>query len=207
MFGHPDSQPALDPQTSRARPAEASDPEQERLAAFYAARVAAHDQHQPGYADAWKALVAAVLAHGGRHVVPPMRPEDGATLIGLLTPEVRSGHGARLVPGQPSSCHGNSSLLLLRGEVAAIATGYGLSDDQLWRQHTWALDAEGRIVETTEPRLSYAGRVLSPADAVVFALENLDLDPEAGRELARRALAEGALAATTDPPSAQAPRT
>jgi hypothetical protein len=35
------------------------------------------------------------------------------------------------------------------GEVR-IASGYALSSDGLWRQHSWGMDvADGRILETT----------------------------------------------------------
>ena len=38
----------------------------------------------------------------------------------------------------------------------AIPTGYALSDDGLWRQHTWGLLRNG-VLETTEVRLRYFG--------------------------------------------------
>jgi hypothetical protein len=70
----------------------------------------------------------------------------------------------------PSMCHGNAlGLWLASGGGVRVATGYALSDDGLWRQHSWAL-VDGRLVETTPcPRLRYFGFELSHAEAEEFA--------------------------------------
>ena len=72
-----------------------------------------------------------------------------------------------------SMCHANSALLwrLLGGGVK-IVTGYALSDDGLWRQHSWA-NRDGHVIETTETRVRYFGFELSQAEAERFAWENL----------------------------------
>jgi hypothetical protein len=59
-----------------------------------------------------------------------------------------------------------------RHELVGIGTGYSLSDDGLWRQHSWGLRREG-ILETTVPRVKYFGVLLQHADADSFAMANL----------------------------------
>lgn len=74
---------------------------------------------------------------------------------------------------RPGNCHSNSALLLRRGDAVAIGTGYAISEgDTYWTQHSWAYDADGNILETTFPRESYFGVVLTSAEAAAFAKGN-----------------------------------
>jgi len=98
------------------------------------------------------------------------------------------GKHAKRMPGDPSQCHANAANLWEQNkERAAIVTGYALSKDGIWRQHTWLIDlhksvgAEGarrmhgtffQIVETTEPRVLYYGFRLTEDEAEQFAFEN-----------------------------------
>jgi len=79
--------------------------------------------------------------------------------------------------GQPSSCHSNSASLSARNENYHIATGYALSKDGLWRQHTWVVQqnqAKGwNIIETTEKRVKYFGYILDEEEREEFIYENL----------------------------------
>jgi hypothetical protein len=43
--------------------------------------------------------------------------------------------------------------------IISIATGYALSDDGLWRQHSWGILREG-VLETTKVRVKYFGILL-----------------------------------------------
>ncbi len=68
---------------------------------------------------------------------------------------------AELVPGEPSQCHLNVARLWneQKGEVS-IVTGYALSEDDLWRQHSWLIREkliarQGRLIETTVKRVKY----------------------------------------------------
>jgi hypothetical protein len=81
--------------------------------------------------------------------------------------------GLKQVRGEASSCHGNAARLwMCDRKKYAIATGWALSADGVWRQHSWALDPKGRVVETTVPRLAYFGFDLDPGEAALFALSN-----------------------------------
>ena len=61
----------------------------------------------------------------------------------------------KMTPMKVSRCHDNSLKLYMSGKVSQMRSGYALSGDGLWRHHSWCIDKEGRIVETTEPRLVY----------------------------------------------------
>ena len=73
-------------------------------------------------------------------------------------------------PMKRSSCHANVSALWQgrRRGIVGIATGYALSVDGLWRQHSWGLLRDG-VLETTETRLKYFGIVLQGEKADKFA--------------------------------------
>jgi hypothetical protein len=148
------------------------------LLRLYRARVAAYDVDEAFRAD-WSGWCRTLLAHGGDLVVPPRDPEPNlAELRSAATPATGA---VRHVDGDASECHGNTAALWIRAEADAIGTGYALSDDGLWRQHSWGVDADGTVVETTERRVAYVGVVLTdPADAVMFALANNDPAVRAG---------------------------
>jgi hypothetical protein len=88
------------------------------------------------------------------------------------------GSGARMCRGGDSACHGNAGLLFVESKGAVrIATGYALSDDGLWRQHSWGVTAEDwSVVETTLPRIRYYGFVLSDAEMLLFTVQNLPVE-------------------------------
>ena len=71
-----------------------------------------------------------------------------------------------------NQCHRNVATLWCNapGRVR-IATGYALSDDGLWRQHSWAVKG-GRVIETTERRTAYHGITLTLEEALAFTMSN-----------------------------------
>lgn len=72
-----------------------------------------------------------------------------------------------------SRCHQNAVKLWMENkEKNKICTGWGLSDDGLWRQHTWIISNE-KIIETTEIRIKYFGLVFNDEEAEMFALYNM----------------------------------
>lgn len=90
-------------------------------------------------------------------------------------------------PGEPVTmkrmrairCHENASMLWCKqADRYLIATGYALSDDGMWRQHSWIVepDTSGKkppmIIETTERRVAYFGAVLNYEESVKFAEQN-----------------------------------
>ncbi len=57
-------------------------------------------------------------------------------------------------------CHDNCEILYGKKYISNIYSGYALSDDGLWRFHSWGISANGDIVETTTPRILYYGITL-----------------------------------------------
>lgn len=73
------------------------------------------------------------------------------------------------VKGKRSQCHDNACRLWRRAPKRyRIVNGYGLSDDGIWREHSWCLNKQGKVVETTEPRLIYFGFVLTEDESNIF---------------------------------------
>lgn len=73
---------------------------------------------------------------------------------------------------EPCKCHKNCAQIWDRyPKIYKIATGWALSEDGIWRQHTWLME-EKTIIETTERRLLYYGIVLGDAEANNFWLIN-----------------------------------
>jgi hypothetical protein len=72
-------------------------------------------------------------------------------------------------PGEPNRCHENSAALWLKSPGAyRFATGWALARD-VWRRHSWVLDAAGWLFETTLPQEAYFGVVLDLDQAGWFA--------------------------------------
>jgi hypothetical protein len=72
---------------------------------------------------------------------------------------------------QASCCHYNVASLWdqrkERGRLKAITTGYALSEDGIWRWHSWGLTTT-RIIETTIRKLQYFGIPLHAEGADYF---------------------------------------
>lgn len=119
-----------------------------------------------------KPLRDKLLSIGGDFVVP-MREPDLKELLerGRLfsTDNIRL-HEMRY------KCHVNVARLYhfsFKGEK--IATGWALSDDGLWRQHSWLMTSDGKIVETTEVRLTYYGVELTEEESHFFYVREVIL--------------------------------
>ena len=77
---------------------------------------------------------------------------------------------------ETSQCHQNVALLFLGGAINAIATGWALTNDGLWRQHSWGIiDVDGTpaIIETTMKRDIYWGVRLTKKISEAVADYNL----------------------------------
>jgi hypothetical protein len=113
-----------------------------------------------------------LLGRGGELVVPHRDPD--ADLEQLIADPVDFPTPARQVAGEDGACHRNVATLWANGDTTAMGTGYALSPDQLWRQHSWALAEDGAVLETTtSPRLAYVGiRLHSGEPALRFVLGN-----------------------------------
>ena len=80
--------------------------------------------------------------------------------------------------GRQSQCHSNSAALYLARkdfEDIKIMTGFALSEDGLWRFHSWCILDNMKIIETTEKRLAYFGYILNEN---IVDLDSLDKETE-----------------------------
>jgi len=88
--------------------------------------------------------------------------------------------------GAENACHMNSAIFWLNNESDCdLMTGYALSEDGIWRQHSWCLlyrnlfsgeDIDACVVETTVGRLLYYGFKLNADEAARFFSSNVLLE-------------------------------
>lgn len=118
-----------------------------------------------------------LLSLGGESVCFPGYEEDLRAILerGVLW----NGSGAVLMRGIPSQCHGNSANLWSQNtDKTTIMTGYAMSHDGMWRQHSWlvAFDSDNGdapyLVETTEYRAAYYGFAMTYDECARFLYEN-----------------------------------
>jgi hypothetical protein len=113
-------------------------------------------------------LKVILLRFGGELLVAPPKldPDVPALLVfGFLM----SGP-VNLKCMRENSCHQNVASIwkTRRFGIVGVATGYALSDDGLWRQHTWGILRNG-VLETTKERTKYFGILHQGAGADHFA--------------------------------------
>tara|TARA_B100002019_G_C21256613_1_gene594210 strand:- start:1790 stop:2296 length:507 start_codon:yes stop_codon:yes gene_type:complete len=125
------------------------------------------------YQKKLKNLSQKILSFGGNQVVLPSIEED------LEYIQMRGvfciGEHSILKRGLPSQCHRNSCDLYMMEEREDffIMTGYALSKDGFWRQHSWCVDYKNeKIIETTEPRIAYFGFVMTHSECDDFCFDN-----------------------------------
>jgi hypothetical protein len=83
--------------------------------------------------------------------------------------ELKDNSNLKNFDGMPSMCHANSAALWEVGKGKfSIVTGFGLSTDGIWRRHTWCVDINNDIVETTESRVLYYGIKLTNEESKSF---------------------------------------
>lgn len=130
-------------------------------------------------------LKGLLLGLGGIHLVAPPGPDPALPLV-IGAGFVMAGPVVRRTM-KDSGCHGNVADIWAgkRHELVGIGTGYSLSCDGLWRQHSWGLRREG-IFETTVPRVKYFGVLLQHEAANSFAIANLACNCAVGGSTRRK---------------------
>lgn len=93
------------------------------------------------------------------------------------------------VEGEPCRCHDNSAILWAqmkdewkeKGNLK-IMTGYALSENGMWREHSWCLLEDAKdfngmdiYIETTEKRAAYYGFAMDENEAYEFSKEAIML--------------------------------
>ena len=120
----------------------------------------------------WAKLAAQLrsMDGGGGSLIVATYEEDLGRL--LDRGEDFSGRPVELIPGQPSRCHANSSKLYAQDRTLTLITGWAMSDDRIWRQHSWLVKPDSALIETTEVRERYFGVALTPQEALSFVFDN-----------------------------------
>jgi hypothetical protein len=120
-----------------------------------------------------RALRRILLRIGGVQLVAP--PNHDSILPTLIEAGFTMSTPSARKPMRPGTCHVNISSLWMRRlrDIVGIGTGYALSADGLWRQHSWGVRRQG-ILETTALREKYFGILLQGSDADSFADANLN---------------------------------
>lgn len=62
-----------------------------------------------------------------------------------------------VVKMRPSQCHDNVDELVKTNSRYKEYSGFALSEDGAWRFHSWVVDGDKGVIETTSPRLAYYG--------------------------------------------------
>ena len=115
-----------------------------------------------------------LLSFGGELACMDLHDEDYEKI--MERGQFWYGEHTRFKKGEPSRCHRNSAYLwdANRGRCQ-IATGYALSEDGCWRQHSWVvqpLTTKYCIWETTEPRIAYFGFIMNDEECEEFLRNN-----------------------------------
>jgi hypothetical protein len=115
-----------------------------------------------------------LLDIGGWSVVLPRLEPD---FLKLLTRGRRFAGKSIMMKGESSQCHCNSAYLWdANKESLYISTGYALSKDGIWRQHSWCVrptKRSWRVVETTQKRVQYFGYILHHNESEQFFFDNM----------------------------------
>jgi hypothetical protein len=118
-------------------------------------------------------LQSTLLRFGGIDVVDADN-EDLAKI--LERAQLWYGDRIKMMKGRPSQCHANAAACWEANQGRAVlCTGFALSDDGLWRQHSWLIHVKprrNRLVETTEKMVVYFGFCMTPDEAEEFAFQN-----------------------------------
>ena len=73
----------------------------------------------------------------------------------------------KMIEMEQSQCHDNCMSLLAIRKAKEQHSGYALSDDGLWRHHSWCIDDDGNIIETTKIRLIYITSTITDQKSVI----------------------------------------
>jgi hypothetical protein len=115
-----------------------------------------------------KPLRKRLLSLGGKFIIL-WNGNNGVNVVAHLLGDGRlfSNRGVKVVEGEPSQCHDNAfALWKTKPDDYLVVTGYGLSNDAIWRPHSWCVDRRtGKIIETTERRTKYFGVEFSKAES------------------------------------------
>ena len=91
--------------------------------------------------------------------------------------ELFEDYSVEIIKGEQSRCHQNCAIFIDGLDEDSkpyyeIATGWALLNNE-WQQHSWIIDVNGIIIETTIDRDKYFGFILNVYETVDFIDDNL----------------------------------
>ncbi len=114
-----------------------------------------------------------LLALGGDCVSP--QPDNFISRI-IKNGRIFENMPIKLRKGEHNGCHRNVARLWTqrraRTQILGIGTGYGLSEDNMWRPHSWLFGkTKGQpcVIETTVPREAYFAVSFNSKGSDLFA--------------------------------------
>lgn len=120
------------------------------------------------------ALKELILPFGGDAISTGFYEDDADQI--LSRGQLWYGDQTTLMKGRPSRCHQNScDLWEVNRERTRICTGYALSEDGIWYQHSWLIQQkpkQNRVIETTVERVLYFGFVMTYDECEQFVCDN-----------------------------------
>lgn len=132
------------------------------------------NKHEAAEMNKMFALRDKILAFGGHEVCMPLIEDDYFAI--MKHGQFFYGDHAHLKKGLPSHCHCNAAQFWAANKGRCqICTGYALSEDGIWRQHSWLvqpLTRSWRIWETTVKRVAYFGVIFDDAECERFYASN-----------------------------------
>jgi hypothetical protein len=137
--------------------------------------VPANEHEASGIAEALE-LRDKILSFGGNEACMELWDTDTPKL--MERGAMRYGDHAKPMIGKPIQCHRNTCNLYEanRDKGVRIVTGYALSEDGMWRCHSWIVWHKTRsvqLIETTEPRIAYFGYEMTADEAERFCAANI----------------------------------
>jgi hypothetical protein len=127
-------------------------------------------------------LIKKILTFGGEEVCMPYIDQFVEDEYNEMMERGQLWYGDRIkmLKGEPHRCHSNSAELWNANRnnpdvKVLLATGYALSSDGLWCQHSWLVQVKPRanqIIETTEKRIAYFGYLMTEDESEKFVYEN-----------------------------------
>lgn len=111
-----------------------------------------------------------LLSFGGEEVCLPDFESDLSKI--LERGQLWCGDRIHMMKGEPCHCHSNSGSCWYEDrDNTVICTGYALTHDGMWRQHSWLVELRPRknkIIETTVRRIAYFGFALNEQESWDF---------------------------------------
>lgn len=99
------------------------------------------------------AAATRMMSYGGEAIESGLE----SYMAWVATGEMREGRDARRVDGMRGLCHDNCMRMAATDPTLTHHYGYAVGADMCWYQHSWLVDMDDRVVETTLPRIAYLG--------------------------------------------------